>query len=174
MTGSFERFLTRYCQELTGLRTTSLKLLFEAVRADAPRAAEPLLLLALVRGRENFLLRRACGTPYEARFRTLLTRLEESGLPLEAYLPSLPEGDRHRKTWAAWQSERTRLERDRKTLANVRDRMDELLRAKSLSRAEACRLVGLNKGNFYAFMKGDVSKLSRETAVAAYRKLAEG
>lgn len=174
MTGSFERFLTRYCQELTGIRTTSLKLFFEAVRTDEPRAAEPLLLLALLQGREGFLLRRASGTPYEARFRAFLVKLEESGLPLEPYLRSLPEGDRHRKAWAAWQSERTRLERDRKTLANVRDRMDELLRAKNLSRAEACRLLGLNKGNFYAFMKGDVSKLSRETAIASYRKLTEG
>ena len=173
MTGSFERFLTRYCQELTGLSTTSLKLFFEAVRTDAPRAAEP-LLLALLQGREGFLLRRASGTPYEERFRAFLARHEESALPLEPYLRSLPEGDRCRKAWAAWQSERTRLERDRKTLANVRDRMDELLRAKNLSRAEACRLLGLNKGNFYAFMKGDVSKLSRETAVASYRMLAEG
>lgn len=174
MTSSFERFLTRYCQELTGLETTSLKLFFEAVRTDAPRAAEPLLLLALLQGREEFLIRRAIGTPYEARFRAFLAGLERSALPLESYLQSLPEGDRHRKVWAAWQSEQTRLERDRKTLANVRERMDELLHARNLSRAEACRLLGLNKGNFYAFMKGDVSKLSRKTAVASYRKLAEG
>lgn len=48
----------------------------------------------------------------------------------------------------------------------------EFLEDAGLSRAEACRLLGLNKGNFYAFMKGDLTKLSRATAVGACKTLA--
>ena len=54
MTPSFKRFLTVYCQELTGRKTTSIKLLFEAVLEEAPRTAEPLLLLAIVQNAPTF------------------------------------------------------------------------------------------------------------------------
>lgn len=48
----------------------------------------------------------------------------------------------------------------------------EFLEDAGLSRPEACRLLGLNKGNFYAFMKGDLTKLSRATAIDACQTLA--
>lgn len=90
------------------------------------------------------------------------------------WLSSLPEQNRYRKVWNSWLSASTSLERDRRMLPGVRDAIEGVLAQRSISRAQACRETGLNKGNFYAFMKGDVSKLSRKTAVAAYRMLAEG
>ena len=42
----------------------------------------------------------------------------------------------------------------------------------NMTRAEACRVTRLNKGNFYAFLKGDTSKMSRKTAMNAYREIA--
>lgn len=39
-----------------------------------------------------------------------------------------------------------------------------------MTRAEACRVTRLNKGNFYAFLKGDTSKMSRKTAMNATAK----
>ena len=47
-----------------------------------------------------------------------------------------------------------------------------LLADKNMTRAEACRVTRLNKGNFYAFLKGDTSKMSRKTAMNAYREIA--
>ena len=93
---------------------------------------------------------------------------------LEKWLEQLPDQNRYRKVWNAWRSEATRLERDRRMLPGVRDAIDRVMAERGMTRAQACRLTGLNKGNFYAFMKGDVAKLSRETAVNAYRTLANG
>lgn len=173
MSRSFGGFLLGYVQELTGLETTSLKRLFRAVADDSPRAAEALLLLALANGRESYLMRQAAGTPFEVPYRKALADLKKSGGDLGGWLAGLPEQSRYRKAWNAWRSEATRLERDRGMLPGVRDAIERVLEERGMSRAQACRALGLNKGNFYAFMKGDVSKLSRETAVGAYRALAE-
>lgn len=172
MTRSRKAFLLAYCKSLTGLETTSLKKLFRATAEGCPRAAEPVLLLALEEGRAEFLLRQARGTCYEARFRAFVEAYESSELSLDSFLSTLPAGNRFAKAHAAWTSESTRRERDLRTLQNVRARMEELLEEAGLSRAEACRLLGLNKGNFYAFMKGDLTKLGRATAVDAYKTLA--
>ena len=64
-----------------------------------------------------------------------------------------------------------RLAEDRAMLVNVIEAIKSLFNQKGLSKAEACRATGLNKGNFYAFLKGDTTKISRHTAVAAYDKL---
>ena len=173
MSRSFEGFLLGYVQELTGLETTSLKRLFRAVADDSPRAAEALLLLAVANGREGYLMRQAAGTPFEAPYRRALAERDASGGDLDGWLAGLPEQSRYRKAWNAWRSKATRLERDRRVLPGVRDAIERVLEERGMSRAQACRALGLNKGNFYAFMKGDVSKLSRETAVRAYRALAE-
>lgn len=173
MRGSFGRFLLGYCQELAGCDdTSSLKRLFRAMQANNPRAAEPLLLLALCQGREGYLLKTASGTKEEPLYRAFLSDFRGSGKTLEAYLGTLSEGNRFRKAYVAWEAERTRLQRDRLTTVNVSRSISDLLEEKGMSRAEACRALGLNKGNFYAFLKGDPSKLSRRTAIEAYKKLA--
>ncbi|RDB60415.1 hypothetical protein C1878_14225 [Gordonibacter sp. 28C] len=173
MRGSFGHFLLGYCQELTGCDgTSSLKRLFQAMRSNNPRAAEPLLLLALCQGREGYLLKTASNTKVESSYRAFLSDYRESGKALETYLDTLPEGNRFKKAYVAWQAERTRLQRDRLTLENVSRDISEMLDEKRISRADACRALSLNKGNFYAFLKGDTSKLSRKTAVDAYKKLA--
>lgn len=174
VTLSFKGFLLKYLQELTECRTSSIKTLFGLVNDDAPRAAEALMLFALVCGREDYLLRWARGTVFESRYRGALLNFKRSGLSLEEWVASLPDQNRYRKVWNSWLSVSTSLERDRRMLPRVRDAIEGVLQQRNMSRAQACREVGLNKGNFYAFMKGDASKLSRKTAVAAYRALAEG
>lgn len=172
MSRSFEGFLRQYCQEITGIGSTSVRKLFDAVESDAPHAAEAVLLYAVVSKKNSFLMRSVEGSAWEVSYRSFLNAYEHSGRSLEEYLESLPDGDRFHKVYRSWQSSRGRLERDRETLANVAKSMRALLKEKGITRAEACRLLGLNKGNFYAFLKGDASKLSRETAIRAYRTLA--
>lgn len=172
MSRSFKNFLTAYCQELTGTKTTSLKKLFLAAESDSPRVREPLMLLALTQGREAYLLRLADGTEVNEHYQEFLNAFSESDLVLEEYLLTLPERNRFRRPLDAWFAEKGRLGEDRAMLLNVASVIKDLLNQKGLSRAEACRVTGLNKGNFYAFLKGDTAKLSRSTAIAAYDKLA--
>lgn len=164
-------FMLGYCQELTGLGTSSLKKLFSSVRDGHPRAAEPLMLLAIAQGREAYLCNLSRSTPYESAYRDFAKRFEESGKDAEEFASSLPATDRFGKAAAAWMSEKQRLERDRSTLKGVAAEMNRILEEKGISRATACNALGLDKGNFYAFLKGDVRRLSRKTALDAYRQL---
>ena len=170
MSRSFRGFLIDYCRELSGLETTSLRRFLDAVD-DQPRLAEPLLLLAIASGREGYLMRHVGAASLEALYRGFLAGLSASGLGLEDYLERLPDGDRFKKTYLVWRSESTQLERDRLTLKRVSAEMGRLIIEKGLSRAEVCRKAKVDKGNFYAFLKGDVARMGRATAMRVYRTL---
>lgn len=173
MSRSFRGFLLAYCQDLTGRKTTSLKRLFQAMREDAPRAHEAVFLLAAVDGRLEYLLRVACGTDCEASYGSAAADLRASGGDVLRWLEGLSEASRYRKVWNAWRSESTRLQRDREMMPGVRRALAQELDQRGLTRAQACRMLGLNKGNFYAFMGGDMTKMSRATVTRAYRQLTE-
>lgn len=113
MSRRFEGFLLDYCRELTGLSTSSIKKLFAAVNDGSPRAGESLLLLAIVQGREAYLMRQAAGTSWEASYAAFLEQHEEAKLDLREFLSTLPDGNRYKKAYLAWMSQNNRLERDR-------------------------------------------------------------
>ena len=148
MSRRFEGFLLDYCRELTSLSTSSIKKLFAAVNDDSPRAGEPLLLLVIMQGREAYLMRQATGTSWEAPYAAFLEQYEEARLDLREFLSNLPDGNRYKKAYLAWMSQSTRLGRDRTTLANVAKAMSALIEEKEFTRAEACRKLKLDKGNF--------------------------
>ena len=170
MSRSFQGFLLDYCKDLTEMNTTSLKKFAGKIEAY-PRAAEPLLLLAITNGRIDYLMRHAGNGSLAASYRVFLAHYRASGKDLEAFLSDLPDNDRFKKVLLAWRAESEKLQRDRNTLANIVPAFSDLLARTGMSRAEACRRVGLDKGNFYAFLKGDVTRLSRDTAIKAYRTL---
>lgn len=180
---TFKTFLEGYCAELSGLETRSLKA-FAFALPDTPRLKEPLLLLALEEGREGFLLRQMEKVAAQGdgrrfnwatilkEFRTFSDAFATSGVSLTDYLETLPQENRYRKCLMSWESAQSQTARDRRFLASMPDQLGELIAYRGFTRAEACRIAGLNKGNFYAFLKGDFTKLSRETAVAAYDAIA--
>ena len=84
----------------------------------------------------------------------------------------LPDDDPFKTVLVEWRTDSSRLEVDRKILKYVSTAFSDLLADKNMTRAEACRVTRLNKGNFYAFLKGDTSKISRKTAMNAYREIA--
>ena len=164
-------FMLAYCKELTNLQTTSLKKFFKATLNDCSRAAEPLMLFALSEGREEYLLRLSNGSSLFNKYSSFVEKYKQSGLSPEDFVRSLSPDDRFGKAAAAWVSETTQLERDRQTLLGVAKKINQVLNIKGISRAEACRELKIDKGNFYAFLKGDPSKLGRKTAIRAYREL---
>ena len=173
MTASFQGFLTKYCKELTSSDTTSLKKLFALADSEYPRAYEPLLLLAVCNGREDYLLKQARASSVFSVYSKFLEDWEKSNMPVEEFLLTLEERNRFRRPLTAWLTERGRLAADREMLVNVASTLSALLKTKGISRAHACKLTNVNKGNFYAFLKGDTSKLSRKTAMHIYRQLSE-
>ena len=171
MSRSFRGFLLAYCQELANSQTASLKKLCHIMQDGCPRLAEPLLLLAVCDQRESYLLRNAGEGAVASSYRNFLDAFHSSNLSLEDYLQTLSDGNRYMRPLVAWKAEKARQTTDRRTLRNIARAICTLLDEKRLTRADACRITGLNKGNFYAFLKGDVNKLSRATAVRAYEQL---
>lgn len=171
MSTSFQGFLTKYCKEFTSSNTTSLKQLFNLADSEFPRAYEPLLLLAVCSGREAYLLKQAQGSSVFSVYSKFLENWKKSEMSLEEYLLTLEERNRFRRPLTAWENENNQLAADRIVLANISKALDKLLKEKSMSRAHACKLVDVNKGNFYAFLKGDASKFSRKTAMRIYQQI---
>ena len=163
--------MTQYCQHLTQLRTRSLKLLFAKVVKDSPRAAEPLLLLALCQGRAAYLLKLASETPYEADYRSLASHFNASGKSLEDFLSSKAAPSRYQKIYSSFLSETGKLLRDRSVLKQLVPQLNFFIAKQGISRYRIAEDLGLNKGNLYAFLKGNVDKMSRETAMRVYRYL---
>lgn len=174
MACSFRYFLLKRCQGLTGLNTTSTKKFFAAAEDAHPEAFAPLLLLAVWRRTlENDLPSGAAeGTKAAEMFDEFVEHWHASGRPLEVYLGMLPDGDPFKTILVEWRTDSSRIEVDRKILKYVSTAFGDLLADKNMTRAEACRVTRLNKGNFYAFLKGDTSKMSRKTAMNAYREIA--
>lgn len=171
MRQSFTGFLTQYCQELTETQTRSLKAFFAKACEDCPRAAEPVLLLALVQERETYLLKLARGRVYEKPYRDFVRTFRESNLGLEEFLRSQEAPERFRKIYASYESKAHKLERDREVLEHLFPQINDLINKTELTRYEVSRALDLNKGNLYAFLKGDVGKMSRETAMRVYQFL---
>lgn len=168
---SFRGFLAKYCKELTSSDTTSLKKLFELADTEYPRAYEPLLLLAICDQRQDYLLKQAQSSSILHVYIAFLSDWKNSGLELEEYLLAREDGDRFKRPLIAWRAQCDRIASDRKVLVGVSRALNELLEAKKMTRAQACKSLNINKGNFYAFLKGDTSKLSRKTAMRIYRQL---
>ncbi len=167
---SLKQFALTYLQELTGLKTTSIKLFFSSLEQN-PRAKEALFVFALASKREEYLLRLSSHTAFEESYYREYDAFKRARCSLPEWLESLPNTNRYRKVWNAWQSSSTQLQRDRNMMQNVRDAIERELMRRGIKRAYICKQLRINKGNFYAFMKGDMSKMSREKAIAAYDAL---
>lgn len=171
MRQSFEGFLMQYCQELTGLDSRSLKRFFAEALDESPRVAEPLLLLALTQHREAYLMRLARGSRFERGYVRFIDSFLESNDSLEAYLASGIASSRYKKIYASYLSKEGRLDRDREVLESLVPQVNTLLHEKGVSKYQVMKDLGLNKGNYYAFLKGDASKMSREKAFGIYEYL---
>lgn len=168
MRQSFEGFLAQYCQKLTDIKTRSLKRLFVKVLQDSPRAAEPLMLLALCQGREEYLMHLAKQTKMREEYQSFLAEFKKSGLALEEYLTLQEIPQRYQKVYFSYLSKVNQLERDREVLEALVPQLNSMIASKGLTPYSILNILSLNKGNLYAFLKGDVSKLSRATAMKLY------
>ncbi|MCL2826686.1 MAG: hypothetical protein FWD72_04705 [Eggerthellaceae bacterium] len=171
MKQGLEGFLTQYCQTLTNLNAKSLKHFFAHTVTDSPRAAEPLLLLALCQGRADYLMRLAAGTKYETEYKSFLSSLADSNQSLESFLSSESAAAPYRKVYNSFLSETGKLSRDRAVLGQLIPQLNSLISEQRVSRYRITKDLGINKGNLYSFLKGDTSKLSRETGMGVYQYL---
>ena len=158
-------FLLAYCQELSGLQTTSIKKLAAAAAGEAPRVAEPLFLYALEAGKLALLLKSATGTWMEQEFEGLATAAAEYAGDAQGFLQAGSVPQRYTQVLSAYEARRQRTQADRRVIALMREKTLEGLGRSGVTCYRLCEELGLNKGNVYAYLnKGDLTKVSRATA----------
>lgn len=161
---TFKGFLRAYCRELTGVESDSLRRLFAAVATDSPAAAEAVMVFAAQQGKAAYLARLAQGSWAESSYRGF-TEAIASFESLASYLQSDAAPQRYRKVWQAWEAQRDAIATDRRVISMMRERTQAALAQASTTPYAICQQLGLNKGNFYAYLNGgDVTKVSRATA----------
>ena len=72
--------------------------------------------------------------------------------------------NRYANVWRAYRAEKEKSVADRRINALMRKRTLGALRESGGTRYGLCRDLNLNKGNVYAYLAGDDSKVSRKTA----------
>ena len=170
---TFKGFLHSYCQELAGVRTSSIKKLCAAATDAAPRTAEPLFLYAMEEGRLALLLKYSTGTWMHDDYRSLarLAGPYETDARRFAEECALPE--RYAAVLSAFRAHAGSVEADRRVIGLMRGKTIEALAASGTTAYRLCKDLGLNMGNVYAYLnKGDVTKVSRDTArrILAYSR----
>lgn len=160
---TFEGFLKGYCRELSGQQSLSFRKLVEQAMTDAPRVAEPLFLLALAQGKAEYVLGLSEGSWMERDYRDVLSLYGQAGsmasLCAKSELPN-----RYANVWRAYRAVKEKPAADRRVNALMRKKTLEALEESGVTRYGLCRALRLNKGNVYAYLAGDDSKVSRETA----------
>ena len=168
---TFRGWLLSYCQELTGLKTTSVKKLASAVGGGAPHASAAVFLLAVEVGRVGDLIARASDPDLLAEWEAIATMLPESPTSAETFARAnygeLPV--RYRKVIDAYDAIAEGRENDEHAKVLMAAKTVAALENAGRTRYRLCRDLGLNEGNVYAWLAGDPSKVSRDTARRAWR-----
>lgn len=160
---TFEGFLKGYCRELSGQQSLSFRKLVKQATTVEPRVAEPLFLLALAQGKAEYVLGLSEGSWMEEGYRGVLSLYGQASslasLCSEDMLPN-----RYANVWRAYRGVKEKPAADRRVNALMRKRTLKALEESGVTRYGLCRDLHLNKGNVYAYLAGDDSKVSRETA----------
>lgn len=161
---TFKGFLKEYCRELSGLETASLRRLMVKADSDAPRVAEPLFCLACEEGKLDYLLKNARGTWMESQWEELAPgamKYKDTRTWLEE-CKEVP--DRYAQVLSAYESQWDLLNADRRMNALMRERTLRALSRTGMTRYQLSKRLGINKGNLYAYLNGDDSKVGKQTA----------
>ena len=168
---TFRGWLLSYCQELTGLKTTSVKKLVSAAEEYAPHASAAVFFLAVEAGRIADLVSRASDPELLAEWMPVAAMLPENPTNAEAFARAnydeLPI--RYRKVIDAYDAVAEDRENDERAKALMAEKTVAALENAGKTRYRLCKDLKLNEGNVYAWLAGDPSKVSRATARRAWR-----
>lgn len=167
---TFRGWLLSYCQELTGLKTTSVKKLAAAVEDNAPHASAAVFLLAVNEEKLDSLLEHVFEPDLREEWNYIASMLPENQTDAEAFARLAYRGlpSRYRKVLDAYDAIAEGQENDSRAKTLMAEKTIAALARAGRSRYRLCRDLGLNEGNVYAWLAGDPSKVSRDTARRAW------
>ena len=162
---TFKGFLTQYVKELSYQGTNSLYKLSAEASSGNPRLREPLMLYALVAGKEDVLLMATKDAALHEHYFGLVSRYSAEQITslLEQASPLLPE--EYHKVWRSYLSRKNRLLADNHTKELMRKKVKRLQEKNGVTNYRIYTDLKLNPGNLNAWLKhGDGDKVSLNTA----------
>lgn len=163
---TFKGFLKIYCAELSGIKTTNIRRLVNAANTDAPRVAEPLFVYSATADKLGYLLAVSENTWMHKDYSKFSKILDKKFSDICDFLKSDLAPKRYAAVLDAFNAKDDILNSNRRILEKLRPKIESSLKKSGISKYKACKDLGINPGNFYAYMKGDNSKISEEIAYA--------
>lgn len=163
---TFKGFLKIYCSELAGIQTTNIRRLVNAANTKAPRVAEPLFVYANVAGKAKYLISVSENTWMYDDYVKLSQIINQKFSNVQEFLKSDFAPKRYAEVLKAYNSKDDILNSNRRILNKLRPKINDSLKKAGMSKYKVCKELGINTGNFYAYMNGDDSKISSEIAYA--------
>lgn len=162
---TFAGFLKSYVRSLSMTETNSLYKLAEEAADKNPRLREPLLLYAVFTDKTDVLLRAVKVPALYLDYKNLTNRYDKAGFEAELQDMRSPLPDEYKKVWRSYLSKKNRLQNDNHTKDLMRNKVVKLKKAKGVSNYRLYADLGLNPGNFNAWLKyGAPNKVSLDTA----------
>lgn len=162
---TFKGFLTQYVKHLSRQETGSLYKLAAEASNDNPRLREPLLLYAMVTGKQTVLLKATKNVSLHEHYAGIVSRysMEQLTELLEKGSPLLAE--EYHKVWRSYMSCKNRLQADNHTKELMRQKVKRLQKKNGITNYRIYTGLKLNPGNLNAWLKhGDAGKVSLDTA----------
>lgn len=169
-------FLLAECNRLLDLerRTTSLKKMYRAAAEPAgARAREYVFLFAVEADKLDALLRIACAEA-QSDFSEMCKELAPAAAPFSGDAEGFLAANENRlnkrflQVSDAFHAPEAHRENNEHVKRLMREKTLKALREVGVTPYMMVRDLGLNKGNAYAYLRGDVSKVSRATARRMY------
>lgn len=169
---TFSGFLKSYVRSLSLTETNSIYRLAKEATDENPRLREPLLLYAVFTHKTDVLLRATKVPAVYSEYKSFANKFDEKGFEaaLQDATSPLPEG--YTKIWRSYLSKKNRPQNDNHTKALMRNKIVKLQQAKGVTNYRLYADLGLNPGNFNAWLKyGEPNKVSLATARRTVRYL---
>lgn len=163
---TFKGFLKIYCAELSGINTTNIRRLVNAANTDSPRVAEPLFVYAAVSEKLEYLISVSKNTWMHKDYVKFSNILSKKFSGVMEFLKSSSAPKRYAAVLKAYNSKDDIVNSNRRILNKLRPKVKDSLKKSGMSKYKVCKELGINAGNFYAYMNGDDSKISSEIAYA--------
>ncbi len=169
---TFAGFLKSYVRSLSLTETNSLYKLAEEAADENPRLREPLLLYAVFADKTDVLLHATKSPALYSAYKNLTNRFDKIGLEAALQDAQSPLPDEYKKVWKTFLSKKNRLQNDNHTKELMRNKLLNLQKANGVSNYRLYADLGLNPGNFNAWLKhGESNKVSLGTARRALNYL---
>ena len=163
MKQQFKGYLEARLREITGLKTGSLRRLVAYALDGHLEISPELLLLALERGQYVYFMSLCWATPLEDRYRAITPVLYGVN-SIEEFLASPDTPHQIKRVHQAYLESQLDPNADDVSIERLRARTVRAIERSGITRYSVCKELKLNAGNVYAYLNGDVSKVSLETA----------